>query len=90
MSCNGITGVLHLRLMTSMTFRLGSVTRGKLRARALRLARTESDLLREIIERELEEKPLAARAGHLKGSLSLTRQGGNSWRRAIRKRNWRG
>jgi len=75
--------------MKTMTFRLNAATRQKLRQKASRLARTESDLLREMIERELEEKPLASRAGHLKGSLSLPASSRDQWRPLIRKRNWR-
>jgi hypothetical protein len=75
--------------MTTMTFRLDAATRHKLRAKASRLSRSESDLLREMIERELEEKPIGSRAGHLKGSLSLPPSSRDHWRPLIRKRNWR-
>ena len=78
----------YKQYMTSVTFRLGNETRGRLRAKAKRLGTTESDLLREIVERDLEDKPMGLRVGQLKASLSLKRQR-SDWRATIRKRNWR-
>lgn len=75
-------------VMTTMTFRLRKEARARLAAKAASLDMTESELLREIIERELQDTPIGARIGRLKGVLSL-KKSAPEWRAAIRKRNWR-
>jgi hypothetical protein len=59
-----------------------------LTARAKLMGKTRSELVRELIERGLEERPLGRRIGHLKGRLDLPtpREG---WQRRIKDRNWR-
>jgi hypothetical protein len=49
---------------------------------------TRSELVRELIDRGLDEQPMARSIGHLKGRLSLSNKKGN-WREHIRERNWR-
>ena len=51
--------------------------------------KTVSQLVREILEQALEERPLRYQAGHLKGRLVLAQKVSESWRERIRDRNWR-
>ena len=76
----GMDKTLTIRISTSQDEALTK------RARALR--RTRSQLVRDLIEKGLEEQPLARRIGHIKGRLKLQapRPG---WQRQIKDRNWR-
>jgi hypothetical protein len=74
---------------TTLTIRMENELREKLRRRAELLKKTDSELVREILNRELSDAPLHARTGHLKGRLSLKRARGRSWRDELRARNWR-
>jgi len=49
----------------------------------------ERQLVREILEEALVDRPLKARAGHLKGRLELPREASEPWRKRLRQRNWR-
>jgi hypothetical protein len=44
--------------------------------------------VREILEEAVTERPVAERAGHVKGRLELPPPS-EGWRRQIRERNWR-
>ena len=50
---------------------------------------TLSALVREILEKAVDERPLGRRAGHLKARLTLPDDHRDSWSETIRKRNWR-
>ena len=76
-------------MTTTLTFRMEKEQREKLRKRAAALGKSESELLREILDRELDERPLSERIGHLAGSISLPRDKGDEWAKHIRKQNWR-
>ncbi|MBI4483630.1 MAG: hypothetical protein HY652_12165 [Acidobacteria bacterium] len=63
--------------------------RERLGRRARQLGKTDSELVREILENALAERRLETRAGHLMGRLSLKRASGDPWRKELRARNWR-
>lgn len=72
----------------TITVRLEKSQDEALTKHAKALGRTRSEVVRELIDRGLEEQPLGRTIGHLKGRLELpaTRSG---WRRHIKDRNWR-
>ena len=72
----------------TLTIRLGHAQDEALTARAKVMGKTRSGLVRELIERGLEERPLGRRIGHLKGCLDLPSPK-PGWQRRIRDRNWR-
>ena len=72
----------------TLTIRLADAQDAALTARADALGLTRSELVREMIDRGLDEQPMARNIGHLKGRLSLSNKKGN-WREHIRERNWR-
>jgi hypothetical protein len=72
----------------TLTIRLPPEQDEALTRRAAALGRTRSALVRELIERGLQNPPLGRRIGHLKGRLDLPRPAGG-WRRQIKERNWR-
>lgn len=63
--------------------------RDALAERARVEGKTLSQVVREILEAALIERPLAARAGHLKGRLMLREQAAEPWRESLRRHNWR-
>jgi hypothetical protein len=74
----------------TLTLRLDSGLRRKLRARAVALKVSEAEVVRQALDREVNAEPLGKRVGHLMGCLRLPRKpDGDSWRNAIRERNWR-
>jgi hypothetical protein len=76
-------------MTTTLTFRLESEQRKKLRSKARLLGKSESEFLREILDRELAERPMSTRVGHLKGTLSFEVKSPASMRQVLRERNWR-
>lgn len=76
-------------MTTTLTFRMEKEQRAKLRKRAAALGKSESELLREILDRELDERPLSERIGHLAGSITLSKEKEDDWAKDIRKQNWR-
>ena len=72
----------------TLTIRLAKSQDEALTRRAKALGRTRSQLVRELIDKGLEEQPLGRRLGHLKGRLDLPPPK-SGWRRRIRERNWR-
>lgn len=76
-------------MTTMLTVRVDADQRRRLRARAAAQGKTEAELVRAMLERELAEEPLGSRIDGLRGSLSLARRPTDDWRRQIRKRNWR-
>lgn len=74
----------------TLTLRLDSGLRRKLRARAAALKVSEAEVVRQALDREVNTEPLGKRIGHLMGALKLPREpDSDPWRRSIRERNWR-
>jgi hypothetical protein len=73
---------------TTLTVRLNRVQSERLTARAKVTGKTRSELVRELIDQGLDERPLASRIGHLKGLFDLPSPKAG-WPRAIKDRNWR-
>lgn len=71
-----------------LTVRVHPAQRERLRAKAAAQGKTEAELIRTMLERELADEPLASHLSALKGSLSL-QEPAAPWRRQIKKRNWR-
>jgi len=76
-------------MTTTLTVRTDENLRRALRRRAEARGKTISALVREILEEAVTEQPIAARAGHLKGTLELPHGDEDPWRRQLRERNWR-
>jgi metal-responsive CopG/Arc/MetJ family transcriptional regulator len=72
----------------TITIRLDKTHDEALTRRAKALGRTRSALVREFIEKGLEEQPLGQKVGHLRGILELA-QPKDALRRRIKQRNWR-
>jgi hypothetical protein len=72
----------------TVTIRLDRAQDEALTARARAQGKTRSQLIRELIDQGLEERPLGRRIGHLKGRVDvpLPKAG---WQRRIKERNWR-
>jgi hypothetical protein len=79
----------NVHMSTTITIRTGERLREVLDEKAAAGGKTVSELVREILEEALTETPLRARAGHLKGRLSLPKETREAWRRRLRRRNWR-
>ena len=73
----------------TLTIRLDRSQNEALTSRAKALNKTRSELVRDLIERGLDERPLARRIGHLKGRLELPSAPAAGWRRRLKDRNWR-
>jgi hypothetical protein len=76
-------------MTTSLTIRLDKKQREKLRRKAKVLGKSESSLVREALERELDSRPMSERIGHLKGILSSKAAKLEGWRKVIYEHNWR-
>ena len=78
-------------MTTSLTFRLPKKQRDKLRRKAEALGQSEAEVLRAMLDRELEDRPMSERIGHLVGILGKRKLGHkpDAWEKAIRKNNWR-
>lgn len=76
---------------TTLTIRLPKKQREALKRRANALNKSESEIVRELIDRETEQSSLRDRVRHLIGSLdsSQTVGGPHALKAIIRKRNWR-
>ena len=75
---------------TTLTIRASDALREALSRRAAVQDKTVSEVVREILEDALmARRPLAARAGHLKGRLELPSGSDDPWRERLRERNWR-
>ncbi len=72
----------------TLTIRLNHAQHYALTARAKVLGKTRSDVVRELIDNGLEERPLGRRIGHLKGCLDVPPPK-SGWPRRIKERNWR-
>jgi hypothetical protein len=76
-------------MSTTITIRAEEHLREALRRKAAASGKTVSELVREILEEALADRPLHVRAGHLKGRLRLPRKVSEPWRKHLRRRNWR-
>jgi predicted transcriptional regulator len=76
-------------MSTTLTVRTDDALRDALAERARAQGKTLSQLVREILEAALAERPLESRAGHLKGRLMLREQATEPWRESLRRHNWR-
>lgn len=76
---------------TTLTIRLAKAQREMLRRRALAEKRSESALIREMIEREINRGFDFERVRHLIGSVASPAKhwSKDAWRKRIRQRNWR-
>jgi hypothetical protein len=72
----------------TLTIRIDQAQDEALTQRAKALGRTRSQLVRELIDKGLQDQPLGRSLGHLKGRLGLP-AAASGWRRRIRERNWR-
>jgi hypothetical protein len=73
----------------TLTIRTDETLREALAQRAASQGRTVSEVVRDILEQALIERPLEARIGHLRGGLRLPQRSDDPWREQLRKRNWR-
>jgi hypothetical protein len=73
----------------TLTIRLDADQQQKLGQTAKMLDKSVSELVREILSEALAERSIGARAGHVKGRISLPAQPRDAWARKIKERNWR-
>ena len=76
-------------MSTTLTIRTDETLREELAKRARAQGKTLSQLVREILRAALTERPIEARAGHLKSRLMLREQATEPWRETLRQHNWR-
>ena len=76
---------------TTLTIRLPAKQREALRRRVAPEKRTESALVRDLIDREIQRGFDFDRVRHLVGSIASPPKHweNDSWRKRIRQRNWR-
>src|SRR5262245_15028876 len=86
------TSVIHAYYNCSvgitLTVRLPASHSKALTKRAKALGQTRSQVVRDLIEKELEGQPLGRAFGHVRGRLELSTRA-SGWRRQIKSRNWR-
>ena len=73
---------------TTLTIRTPEPLRQALTKRAEAENKTVSEIVREILEAALIERPLSDRVGKLRGGLRLPEPKAG-WQKQIRERNWR-
>ena len=88
---HSVLHALRLFMETTLTIRLPAKQREALRRRAAAEKRSESALVRDLIEREIQRGFDFERVRHLVGSIASPPKHWekDSWRRHIRQRNWR-
>jgi hypothetical protein len=77
---------------STLTIRLPMEQREALRRSAKALKKTESELIRDLLARDLDVRTLGKRVGHLAGSIDSrkrTSRRADSFRETIRRHNWR-
>jgi Ribbon-helix-helix protein, copG family len=76
---------------STLTVRLPAEQRRVLREHAAALKKTESEVVRDALAREMASIPILERLGNLVGSLdsSKTPRRNDEWSRSLRERNWR-
>jgi predicted CopG family antitoxin len=75
-------------MSTTITIRADETLREALAKKAKTEKKTVSEVVREILEDALVERPLAERVGRSRGSLRIAEEP-TAWQRQIRERNWR-
>jgi len=78
-----------VRMRTILTLRADGKLRAALRKRAAVQGKSESEVALEILNDALEERPLSARVGHLRGQIELPSETSDAWQMELRERNWR-
>jgi hypothetical protein len=73
---------------STLTVRLNDAHDKALTRRAKALGLTRSQVVRDLIEKGLDDQPLARSIGHVRGRLELS-AAASGWRRHIKSRNWR-
>ena len=76
-------------MRTTLTIRTDEALREELAKRARAQGKTLSQFVREILQAALNERPIEARAGHLKRRLMLREQATEPWRETLRQHNRR-
>lgn len=76
-------------MRTTITIRTEAALRLRLEERAAAAGTTLSALVREILEKAVDERPLGRRAGHLRGRLTVPGESSGGWNDTIQDRNWR-
>jgi hypothetical protein len=76
---------------STLTIRLSQDQREALRRCAKALKKTESEYIRDLLARDLDNRTLSERIGNLAGSLDSSQTVGkpHPMKEVIRKRNWR-
>lgn len=76
---------------STLTIRLPQQQREALKRCAKALKKTESEYIRDLLQRDLDSRPFGERAGHLAGCVDSTRASGepHPLKELIRERNWR-
>jgi hypothetical protein len=76
---------------STLTIRLPTSQRRALSSKAAAMGKTESEIVRDLIQRELADQALGESVRSLFGCLSLRHDTASEdhWRKAIRARNWR-
>lgn len=76
---------------STLTIRLPKTQREALKRSAAAVKKTESEYIRELLQRDLDSRPLGERIGNLAGSVDSSRTSGkpHPLRALIRERNWR-
>jgi hypothetical protein len=75
-------------MSTTITIRADKSLREALTRKAKLERKTISEVIREILEDALVERPLGERLGKTRGSLRIA-EARSTWERQIRDRNWR-
>ncbi len=78
-----------LYMSNTLTIRTDEALRQALQERAKAEGKTLSETVRQLLAEALRERPLSARAGHLKGRLKRAPKKDDLWRSQLRERNWR-
>lgn len=77
-------------MRATLTIRADEGLRAALQKRAAIQGKTMSELAREILSDAIADRPLAERAGHLRGRLQLPSDSSTEpWRKQLKERNWR-
>jgi hypothetical protein len=88
---HSVLQTLRLFVQTTLTIRLSAKQREALRRRAAADKRSESALVRDLIDREIQRGFDFDRIRHLVGSIASPPKHWekDAWRKHIRQRNWR-
>jgi Arc/MetJ-type ribon-helix-helix transcriptional regulator len=73
----------------TLTIRLPKSEREALDRLARTLDKSVSEVVRDILREALDERPVSDTTAHVRGRLSLSPSGDDSFRRRIRSHNWR-